>query len=192
MVLTRIECEGVAGYGEASLPPYLGETQASVIQFLRKVDLSAFSRPEISTSCWSMSTPSRPAIRQPKPQLISHCMIWPEKMSGLPCYMRYGLSLRMFRTPLLPSESTATRWLGKRHGGDRRVQYIESQGGWPGRQTDDQCYPFSHRFAAGGRCQPGLGRPTFGAGDDLLDERAGGGDGGNNRCPNRIWMVLPG
>ena len=46
VVLTRIECEGVAGYGEASLPPYLGETQASVIQFLRKVDLSAFSRPE--------------------------------------------------------------------------------------------------------------------------------------------------
>ncbi len=45
VVLTRIEYDGLVGYGEASLPPYLGETQASVIEFLRKVDLSAFSDP---------------------------------------------------------------------------------------------------------------------------------------------------
>lgn len=45
VVLTRIEYDGLIGYGEASLPPYLGETQASVIEFLRKVDLSAFSDP---------------------------------------------------------------------------------------------------------------------------------------------------
>ena len=42
VVLTKIEYDGLAGYGEASLPPYLGETQASVIEFLKKVDLSAF------------------------------------------------------------------------------------------------------------------------------------------------------
>ena len=28
VVLTEIEYEGVTGYGEASMPPYLGETQA--------------------------------------------------------------------------------------------------------------------------------------------------------------------
>ena len=38
VVLTKIEYDGLAGYGEASLPPYLGETQASVIEFLKKVD----------------------------------------------------------------------------------------------------------------------------------------------------------
>lgn len=46
VVLTKIEYGGVAGYGEASLPPYLGETQASVIEFLRKIDLSGFRNPE--------------------------------------------------------------------------------------------------------------------------------------------------
>jgi L-alanine-DL-glutamate epimerase-like enolase superfamily enzyme len=45
VVLTEIEYDGVTGYGEASLPPYLGETQASVIEFLKKVDLSQFSNP---------------------------------------------------------------------------------------------------------------------------------------------------
>ncbi|MBK5195226.1 MAG: dipeptide epimerase [Proteiniphilum sp.] len=45
VVLTRIEYDGLEGYGEASLPPYLGETQPSVIEFLKKVDLSSFTTP---------------------------------------------------------------------------------------------------------------------------------------------------
>lgn len=43
VVLTKIEYDGLVGYGEASLPPYLGETQASVIEFLNKIDLSLFT-----------------------------------------------------------------------------------------------------------------------------------------------------
>jgi len=45
VVLTEIEYDGMIGYGEASLPPYLGETQASVIEFLRKVNLEQFADP---------------------------------------------------------------------------------------------------------------------------------------------------
>jgi L-alanine-DL-glutamate epimerase-like enolase superfamily enzyme len=45
IVLTEIEWDGYVGYGEAAMPPYLGETQASVIEFLKKVDLSRFSSP---------------------------------------------------------------------------------------------------------------------------------------------------
>lgn len=45
VVLTEITYDGVTGYGEASLPPYLGETQASVIEFLKKVNLEQFSSP---------------------------------------------------------------------------------------------------------------------------------------------------
>lgn len=45
VVLTEIEYDGITGYGEASLPPYLGETQASVMEFLKKVDLGRFSSP---------------------------------------------------------------------------------------------------------------------------------------------------
>ena len=45
IVLTRIEYDGYVGYGEAAMPPYLGETAASVDEYLRKVDLSKFSSP---------------------------------------------------------------------------------------------------------------------------------------------------
>lgn len=45
VVLTQITYDGVTGYGEASMPPYLGETQGSVIDFLKKVDLTQFSSP---------------------------------------------------------------------------------------------------------------------------------------------------
>lgn len=45
VVLTELQFEGMTGYGEASLPPYLGETQESVMKFLRKVDLGQFKDP---------------------------------------------------------------------------------------------------------------------------------------------------
>ncbi len=45
VVLTEIEYEGFTGYGEASMPPYLGESQESVITFLKKVDLGQFKDP---------------------------------------------------------------------------------------------------------------------------------------------------
>jgi len=45
IVLTQIEYLGYIGYGEASMPPYLGESQKSVIDFLSKVDLSKFKTP---------------------------------------------------------------------------------------------------------------------------------------------------
>jgi L-Ala-D/L-Glu epimerase len=45
VVLTEVEYDGVIGYGEASMPPYLGESHESVQKFLSKVNLSQFSDP---------------------------------------------------------------------------------------------------------------------------------------------------
>lgn len=45
VVLTEIEYDGVTGYGEASMPPYLGESHASVMDFLSRVDLSKYENP---------------------------------------------------------------------------------------------------------------------------------------------------
>lgn len=45
VVLTKIEHEGYTGYGEASMPPYLGESHDTVASFLNKVDLSRFDDP---------------------------------------------------------------------------------------------------------------------------------------------------
>ena len=44
-VLTTIEYEGVTGFGEASMPPYLGESLNSVTEFLSKVNLGQFTDP---------------------------------------------------------------------------------------------------------------------------------------------------
>jgi len=45
VVLTTIEYDGVTGYGEASMPPYLGESRESVLNFLSNVNLDQFSDP---------------------------------------------------------------------------------------------------------------------------------------------------
>ncbi|MDZ7623357.1 MAG: dipeptide epimerase [Ignavibacteriaceae bacterium] len=45
-VMVEVEHNGLTGYGEASLPPYLSEDQSSVISFLNKVNLASFSGPE--------------------------------------------------------------------------------------------------------------------------------------------------
>ncbi len=45
VMLTQIEYNGVIGYGEASMPPYLGESHKTATEFLSKVNLSQFSDP---------------------------------------------------------------------------------------------------------------------------------------------------
>ena len=45
VVLTALEYEGFIGYGEASMPFYLGESHETVLAFLSKVDLSGFQDP---------------------------------------------------------------------------------------------------------------------------------------------------
>ena len=44
-VLTTLEFEGITGFGEASMPPYLGESLQSVTEFLSKVNLGQFTDP---------------------------------------------------------------------------------------------------------------------------------------------------
>ena len=44
-VQVRIDYEGITGYGEASMPPYLGQSVETVMAFLSKVDLGRFSDP---------------------------------------------------------------------------------------------------------------------------------------------------
>lgn len=44
-VQVEIEYDGITGYGEASMPPYLGESVKSVMNFLKKVNLEQFSDP---------------------------------------------------------------------------------------------------------------------------------------------------
>jgi L-alanine-DL-glutamate epimerase-like enolase superfamily enzyme len=44
-MLTRIEYGGLVGYGEASMPPYLGESHETATKFLSKLNLKQFTDP---------------------------------------------------------------------------------------------------------------------------------------------------
>ncbi len=45
VMLVKIEYDGITGYGEASMPPYLGESHKTATKFLSNLDLSQFSDP---------------------------------------------------------------------------------------------------------------------------------------------------
>ena len=45
VMLTELEFDNIIGYGEASMPPYLGESHATATAFLNKVDLTHFESP---------------------------------------------------------------------------------------------------------------------------------------------------
>ena len=44
-MMVEVERDGVIGYGEAAMPPYLGESQDTAAAFLRQVNLGQFSDP---------------------------------------------------------------------------------------------------------------------------------------------------
>ena len=92
IVLTKIEYDGLEGYGEASLPPYLGETQASVIEFLKKVDLSSFPDPtriEEIVSYVDGIAPRNTAAKA-SVDIALHDLVG--KMIGAPWYKMRGLN----------------------------------------------------------------------------------------------------
>jgi L-alanine-DL-glutamate epimerase-like enolase superfamily enzyme len=66
VVLTEIEYDGITGYGEASMPPYLGESHESATAFLSKVDLSRYENPfELETILHDIDAlaPGNPAAK---------------------------------------------------------------------------------------------------------------------------------
>ena len=90
-VQVEIEYDGITGYGEASMPQYLGQTVASVSSFLQKVDLSQFDDPfqleDILTYVDSLSdgdTAAKAAV-----DIALHDLVG--KMLGAPWYRVWGL-----------------------------------------------------------------------------------------------------
>lgn len=91
VVLVKIDYDGLEGYGEASLPPYLGETQASVIEFLRKVDVSAFtpSRDMEEVIAYLDGIAEGNTAAKAAVDIALHDLVG--KMEGAPWYKIYGL-----------------------------------------------------------------------------------------------------
>ena len=91
-VQVRIDYDGYVGYGEASMPPYLGHTVESVCAFLEKVDLGQFADPfqidDILNYVDSLSegdAPAKAAI-----DIALHDLVG--KLMGQPWYRIWGLN----------------------------------------------------------------------------------------------------
>lgn len=91
-VQVEISYEGVTGYGEASMPPYLGHTVESVCAFLQKVDIEQFSDPfqieDILNYVDSLSdgdAPAKAAI-----DIALHDLVG--KLMGQPLWKIYGFN----------------------------------------------------------------------------------------------------
>ena len=91
VVLTKIEFDGLKGYGEASLPPYLGETQESVIDFLKKVDLSGFYDPTHLEEILEYVDHIAPGNTAAKASVDIALHDLAGKIIGSPWYKMYGL-----------------------------------------------------------------------------------------------------
>lgn len=94
VVFTQIEHDGVIGYGEASMPPYLGESQESVLNFLAKVNLSRFSDPLDIDGILSFIDHLAPGNNAAKASLDIALHDLASKMAGMPLYRFLGIGIQ--------------------------------------------------------------------------------------------------
>jgi L-Ala-D/L-Glu epimerase len=90
VVLTEIEYDGTIGYGEASMPPYLGESHESATAFLSKVDLSRYDNPfELETILHDIDAiaPGNPAAKA-SIDIALHDLVG--RLMGQPWYNIWG------------------------------------------------------------------------------------------------------
>ena len=83
-VLVEIGHDGLIGYGEASMPPYLGETSESVRNFLQKVNLGRFSSPLNTEEILQYVDSIEPGNCAAKASIDIALMDLVGKMKGLP------------------------------------------------------------------------------------------------------------
>jgi L-alanine-DL-glutamate epimerase-like enolase superfamily enzyme len=91
-ILTELEWNGITGYGEASLPPYLVETQDSVSRFLTKLDLSKFNDPFLIEDILNFVDNSAPGNHAAKAAVDISLHDLAGKLAGYPWYKMWGLN----------------------------------------------------------------------------------------------------
>lgn len=91
-VQVEIEYDGVVGYGEASMPPYLGESVDSVTEFLSKLDLGQFSDPFRIEDIHEYMDNTAPDNRAAKASVDIALHDLTGKIMGQPWYKIWGLN----------------------------------------------------------------------------------------------------
>lgn len=91
-VLVQLEYDGIVGYGEASMPPYLCESIESVTKFLGNLDLGQFNDPFRIEEILSYVDGTAPDNRAAKASvdIALHDLLG--KIMGQPWYKIWGLS----------------------------------------------------------------------------------------------------
>jgi L-alanine-DL-glutamate epimerase-like enolase superfamily enzyme len=91
VVLTQIEYDGIKGYGEASMPPYLGESHETVLNFLNQVNLGQFNDPFLMEDILDYVDNIMPGNHAAKASvdIALHDLIG--KIIGKPCFRIWGL-----------------------------------------------------------------------------------------------------
>ena len=92
VVLTTLEYDGVTGYGEASMPPYLGESHESVLNFLSKVNMEQFSDPFLMEDILGYIDGLMPGNHAAKASLDIALHDLTGKLLGQPWFRLWGLN----------------------------------------------------------------------------------------------------
>lgn len=92
-VQVQLEYDGITGYGEASMPPYLGESVQSVTTFLSHLDLAQFTDPFRIDEILDYVDHAAPNNRAAKASvdIALHDLLG--KIMGQPWYKIWGLSV---------------------------------------------------------------------------------------------------
>ncbi len=91
-VQVQIEYDGIVGYGEASMPPYLGENVESVCKYLNSLDLAQFSDPFRFEDIHEYMDSVAPNDRAAKASVDIALHDLTGKIMGQPWYKIWGLN----------------------------------------------------------------------------------------------------
>ncbi|MEZ6035830.1 MAG: dipeptide epimerase [Planctomycetota bacterium] len=90
-MMVEIEGDGVVGYGEASMPPYLGESQETAQAFLSKIDMKRYPDPWLVGDILADVDAIAPDNRAAKAAFDIALHDWLGKQMGQPWHRIWGL-----------------------------------------------------------------------------------------------------
>jgi L-alanine-DL-glutamate epimerase-like enolase superfamily enzyme len=91
VMMVEVEKDGIVGYGEASMPPYLGESHETAKAFLSKVDLTPYHSPFTLEDILKDIDAVAPGNHAAKAAVDIALHDWLGKKMGYPWYQIWGL-----------------------------------------------------------------------------------------------------
>ncbi len=121
-VPVRIDWRGLAGYGEAAMPHYMGETAEGAMAFLSRLDLRGFGDPLLIDDIMALVDNAAPGNFAAKASVDIALHDLAGKVMGVPCCKMFGLDKT--KTPL----STYTIGIGSDEETRSKIAEAEAMG----------------------------------------------------------------